>query len=375
MVNLRCLKLRMHGASLAAILFAAGWCPPTEQSPSADPGADPQPSPPPEVATLAHQETGLAPLRVANPDRPNDPRFGLLNPIPDRGPLPPIIEMMYGPTPDELAFRAQVREYRQQIRKIRHEHFGKIKVQAIRQDGIEKLREFTDPAAFIPMIDELRRENDDVRMAVLDHLRSQGDQGQASLAHVAIYDKDAAIRGAALARLSKPASGPVLQVLDGALRSTVHETANNAGTVAGAIDALETIPLLIFSQVTNDEVEEEGDLAWILIGTQTAFVSDLEPVVGDSSGAFAPIVSVITSGVILRVVDAVAIIYRTEIHNSLVAMTTDDWGQSTADLGWDPKVWWKWYNTEYLPFKNEQARLAALSAEPQPPPNQSNIDG
>ena len=76
----------------------------------------------------------------------------------------------------------------------------------------------------------------------------------------------------------------------------------------------------------------------------------------------------------MRVVDAVVVIYRTEIHRSLVAMTTDNWGRPTDYLGYDINAWWSWYNTQYVPYKNEQARLAKLAEHPgggepdRPPP-------
>ena len=141
--------------------------------------------------------------------------------------------------------------------------------------------------------------------------------------------------------------------------------ANNAGTVAGAVHALETIPLLIFAQSTADPMQQEGDLAWIAVATQTAFVAGIEPVVGSGSAAFRVIPGVVQEGVILRVVDAVVIFYRTEIHRSLVAMTTHDSGQSTAHLGYDMKAWWVWYNDEYVVFKNRQVREARLAGQRQ----------
>ena len=61
--------------------------------------------------------------------------------------------------------------------------------------------------------------------------------------------------------------------------------------------------------------------------------------------------------------DAVAINYRTAIHRSLVAMTTNDWGQSTEHLGYDMARWREWYNNEYVPLKREQARLAVLAGD------------
>ena len=292
-----------------------------------------------------------------------DPRYGILSPIPDRGGVPPIVDMLTRPSEGQLALRARSRQFTQQIRAIRHEYLGKIKVPPIRAEGLTQLREFTDPAAFMPLIRELTGEADDVRVGVLDHFATLGDDGQAALGWLAIYDHDPAIRHEALTRMVSPAGLPVLNVLDQALRQHRHEIANNAGFVAGALNALETIPLLIFAQATADPVDSQGDLAWIAIATQTAYVQRIEAVVGAGAGGFRPILGIVTEGVILRVVDAVAINYRTEIHRSLVAMTTNDWGQSTEYLGYDMGRWRAWYNEDYLPFKHEQARLAQLAAQ------------
>ncbi len=293
----------------------------------------------------------------------HDPRYGILSPIPDRGPVPPIVDMLTRPSEGQLAFRARSRQFTRQIRAIRHEYLGKVKVPPVRAQGLAELREFTDPAAFMPLIRELTGEADDVRLGLLDHFATLGDDGQAALAWVAIYDHDPAIRHEALTRMVSPAGPPVLNVLDQALRQHRHQIANNAGFVAGALNALETIPLLIFAQATADPVDSQGDLAWIAIATQTAYVQRIEAVVGDGAGGFRPILGIITEGVILRVVDAVAINYRTEIHRSLVAMTTNDWGQSTEHLGYDMGRWREWYNGDYLPLKREQARLARLAAQ------------
>ncbi len=303
---------------------------------------------------VAQSETGSA---------DHDPRYGILSPIPDRGGVPPIVDMLTRPSQGQLAFRARSRQFTQQIRAIRHEYLGKIKVAPIRAQGLAELREFTDPAAFMPLIRELTGEADDVRLGLLDHFATLGDDAQAALGWLAIYDHDPAIRHEALTRMVSPAGLPVLNVLDQALRHHRHEIANNAGFVAGALNALETIPLLIFAQATADPVDSQGDLAWIAIATQTAYVQRIEAVTGDAAGGFRPILGIITEGVILRVVDAVAINYRTEIHRSLVAMTTNEWGQSTEHLEYDMRRWREWYNNDYLPLKREQARLARLAAQ------------
>ncbi len=291
----------------------------------------------------------------------NDPRYGLLTPLPETGGVPPIVELLDGPTAAELTHRARAREYATQIRLIRRKYLGRKRVEAIRAVGIEQLREFTDPAAFRPLIEELAREDDDVRLAMLDHFAEQGDVGQAALAWVAIHDRDPAIRHEASRRMSTPVSGAVLALLDASLRSTKHSVANKAGMLAGTLGALETIPLLIFAQAASQTVSNSGDLAWIAIQTQTAYVQNLQPVVGSGAGAFEPVIATVSEGTILRVVDAVAIIYRTAVHNSLVSMTTEDLGQSTEYLAYNMPAWWEWYNTQYVPLKNDQARRAALA--------------
>ena len=250
--------------------------------------------------------------------------------------------------------------YAAQIRRIRREYLGRMRVAELRERGMDELRMLTDPAAFMPLIEELSGQKDDVRLAVLDHFAGQGDDGQAALAWVAIHDAGEAFRHEAQRRMVTPAPDPVLRVLDIALRSNRHDIANHAGTLAGSLRVLQAIPLLIFAQATVDPFDEAGDLAWIAVATQTAFVARLEPVVGSGAGAFRPIPGVVSEGAILRVVDAVVIFYRTEVHRSLVMMTTDDWGQSTAHLGYDMKQWWVWYNERYLPGKNAEIAVEAL---------------
>ncbi|MCH8824605.1 MAG: hypothetical protein IH984_13975 [Planctomycetes bacterium] len=283
--------------------------------------------------------------------------------LPAKGQIPPTPNKIGEPTEGKIAFSAMQRNYRIQIQTIRHKHFGKMRVAKIRQQGIDQIKEFTDPAAYEPLIKELVKEADDVRLALLDHFSEQGDYGQGALAWLAVYEKDPAIRNESMMRLVAPATGPVLSVLDQALRSRNDHIATNAGALAGALNALETIPLLIFAQAATSAADSKGDMAWMAIETQIVFTAGIEPVVGDGAAAFRPILGVISDGFVLRIVDAVAISYRTQIHISLVAMTTHDWGQSTEYLGYDMGKWREWYNTQYIPFKNEQALLAKLAED------------
>lgn len=245
--------------------------------------------------------------------------------------------------------------HRRALRQLKRDHFGEKKKPELRQAGIAKLSEMTDPRGFQSIHEELAKEADDVRLAMLEHFGSAGAPGQAALAWVAVHDRDAAIRHEATRRIETPVVNEVLAVLDGALRCRNHRIVNNAGLLAGNLTVLPAIPLLMMAQVAQDPVTEQGDLAWIAIGTQQSYVANLIPVTGDNSGAFQPVIGTIYEGVVMRVTDALAITYRSDVHNSLVAMTTMDWGQSTAGLGWDPARWARWYNEEYVPFKQAQS--------------------
>jgi hypothetical protein len=314
------------------------------------------------VTTALGQTSGAPDARADTEIDPlDDPRIGLLTPIPAQGAVPPIVGMLNGVPDHVLAQRAQTRAYAEQIRRIKREHLGTIRKPQIRAEGIRQLREFTDPAAFAPLIQELRNEKDDVRLAVLDHLAGQGQAGQAALAWMAIYEASPSLRYEAMGRMVSPPPGTVLQIVDGALRSGDHAVANAAGALAGALNIIESIPLLIFAQATATPTpQDQGDLAWIAVGTQITYVQNVEPVVGSGAGAFAPVMGVINEGTVMRVQDAVVIVYRTEIHHALVSMTSQLYGQSTAHLGYDLPKWWAWYNDRFLPHLAQQQAIAEL---------------
>lgn len=281
--------------------------------------------------------------------------------------VPPIVD--YEGRWSELEIVARAREYATQIRLIQRRHFGPVRLGKLRAEGLEELREFTDPAAFRPMWEILRQEKDDVRLGVLDHFASQDEEGQAALAWVAIHetgedDESLALKYEATKRLQGPASDPVLAELDWSLRSANHMIANNAASVAGVLDAVETIPLLIFGQAagsggsgSSGESGQTGDLAWIAIEHQTVYVRELIPIVNNGAVAFQPIPGIVTEGAVLRAVDAVVVIYRTIVHRVLVNMSTNDWGESTSHLGYDPGAWLAWYKNEYLPYKESQQSI------------------
>jgi hypothetical protein len=349
--NMRIAVLLMIASLLGATSGTVTASPPPSD---AQPPASTQPAP-----SKSDEDVGIDP----DQERPED---GLLTPISANGGLPRIYSKLYDLTDEQLRHRAVSRDYARQIRIIRHKHFGDMKAEHVRANGIAQLKEFNDPASFKPMIEELNSEKDDVKLAMLDHFATRGDEGQAALGWVAIFDNDPAIRNEALNRMISPVGEPVLYLLNGALRHKKHEVVNAAASLAGALNVTQAIPLLIFAQAVGGQADggQQGDLAWIAIQTQRAYVQGLVPVAGDGSGAFQPIVGIVSEGVVMRVMDAVVIEYRTPVHMSLVNLTSRDWGQPTANMGYNIQSWWDWYNNEYVPFKREQAREAALGQLP-----------
>jgi hypothetical protein len=309
--------------------------------------------------------TSLAPWTLAQPQ------------ITVESPAPEVI-VESQPDPDAAARAAQreailkQRELERRLNKLRATHFGSIRNTQIRQAGIVKLREHTDPSEYPTLVKVFRREQDDVRKALVDLLGEQrNDEADATLTWVAIFERDEAFRALAMERLRTrihPANDPegdarymasdrVKGVIAGAFKRGIEHELNAAATLAAELQLIEAIPALINAQVfqtptgTSAGIGNTGgvDHANIYIATQQAYVADLTPVVADSAVAFDPQIAVVTEGTVLRVSDAVVTTYRYEIHNALVRLTSRAWGQSTSGLGFDIPGWGKWYRDEFLP--------------------------
>jgi hypothetical protein len=238
---------------------------------------------------------------------------------------------------------------------------------ALREEGLRMLRTFTTPEGQWAIYHASRTADGPVKMQVLEHLASLGRQGQAGLTGIAIHDRDPAIRNEAAQRIDQPAPDEALAVLEGALRSPNHMVVNQAGLLAGQINAVKAIPLLIAAQFAQDPVQDQADLAWIAIGTQRSYVANLVPITGNSSAGFQPVIGQIYEGVVLAIDDAAAVAttYRPGVHQSLMAMATLDSGQSTAHLGWDLNAWVAWYNDVYLPLLAKRAEVEPPTRDPQ----------
>lgn len=285
--------------------------------------------------------------------------------------------------PDSPAGKAYAAEQRKrleierQLKKIRAKHFGTIKNVELRQAGIAKLRQFTDPQTYASLVEVTKGEADDVRTAVLDHLWDQKNEAaDTAIAWMGVFDRDAGFRERAIAKVRSrmmeagEAPRPVVRLVQGALRSDNEQAIVAAANMASGLSLYEAIPWLIAAQIqaptqTGAQLGSgapAGDLAYIVVGRQVAFVSDLTPVVSDSAVGFDPTLGVVTEGVVLRIGDAVVTTFRTEVHNALVDLSTRDWGRSTMGFGYDTNAWRSWYLNDYRPFV-EARRSGTLPQE------------
>jgi hypothetical protein len=279
-------------------------------------------------------------------------------------------------------------EKEKELRKLRLKHFGPIKKTEIRQEGILKLREYTDIATFPALVEIFQREGLDVRTAVMDIFAdSATPEGDTSLTWIGIFDDSPEVRAAAVTRLQKRIKdegrvpdGVRLATFEG-IRSGKESAMASAANLAVQLNMFEAIPWLIAGQVQGSGAgagagggggERNGALAWILVGTQTAYVSDLTPVVAPNAVAFDPTLSVITEGVILRVLDAAVISYNFDLYGALKDLAKAGMGKS-VDYGFDTLKWQDWYAREFKPHlaqklaEEQAARAAADAAKPVAP--------
>jgi hypothetical protein len=324
-----------------------------------------------------------APTPAPSP-APAPPPAPAPNPAPDTKPRP-AVPAISTDTPEDDSFitdadaRKRKAEMERELKRIRLKHFGSIRKVEIRQEGIARVRQYTDPLIFPALVKIFEKEKHDIRVAILDHLLDQNTpEADVTIAWIAAFDRDEVIRGEAIARLTQhvqPGTTPPVRIkymIVQGLKSSSPEKQLGAAQLAETLKFFEAIPWLITAQFggpgssSGTVAEPRGDLAYIVIGQQTAFVSDLTPIVGDSAVGFDPTLSTLTTGTILRIQDASVTTYITLIQPVLVRMTSEAWGQSTDGLGYDGREWWGWYRQEYLPFLS--AKLAAGEDEVQGEP-------
>lgn len=277
------------------------------------------------------------------------------------------------PDPTSPQSRAEAEANRKRIAlekeliKLRAAHFRGTHNVENRQLGLAKLRTYTDPGAYEPLLKIFAREEDDVYAALSSMFAEQNTpEADAALAWSAIMAGDDSLRRIASDHMRSrilTIGGPTPQmvaVMDLALQGDSEDRANVAAAFADEFGIIGLIPRLISAQVSGQTgggggiPDDDGDVAFIAIGRQVAFISDLTPVVSDSAVGFDPTVSVINEGTLIRVHDAAITIYRDMVHASLVNLSSRATGRSTRELGFDTEAWKRWYIEEFLPAQRQK---------------------
>lgn len=268
------------------------------------------------------------------------------------------------------AYAAQKRAQREkelELRRFRKQYFGQGVSDETRQVGMALIRERYDSPALYPLLLETFEHDDGVRVGLLDMFAdAASEEGDAALAWEAVFAEDGTIRDEARERLVARvgALGEVPQqvklVVGAGLQKTVDSEVVAAAGLAEMFKLYEMVPLMIAAQVgtggnQGGAREGTGNLGWIIVAQQQAFVSDLQPVVSDSAVGFDPTLSLVTEGVVLEVNDAVVITYRTEVFYSLTRMTSDALGTPTGAWGMDQDKWWAWYERDWKPWMADRA--------------------
>ncbi|MBX3366258.1 MAG: hypothetical protein KF912_02945 [Phycisphaeraceae bacterium] len=269
-------------------------------------------------------------------------------------------------------------EIERELSKLRATHFRSVRNVELRQVGISKLRAYTSSEAYPSLLKVFEREGEDVQRAIVEMLIEQGSpDADATLAWAAVMLNNASFRMHARDGLRERirldgVTQPILNVLDIALQSESDARASAAAEIANEFEIVGLIPRLIVAQFSGNpsgggrESDRRGDLAFIAIGRQVAFVSDLTPVVSDSAVGFDPTISVVNEGTVMAIRDASVTIYRTEIHRSLVGLSSRAWGKPTDGLGYDYEAWKRWYFDEFLPSQESNGKADAPTNDPQP---------
>ncbi len=184
---------------------------------------------------------------------------------------------------------------------------------------------------------------------------AETDDADVAICWAAVFDEDQRMRTWASGRLVERVgdgepSERIQRVLEHGLTCGKDDPAVASSILVRQFGLVKAIPYLIQAQAEPRRREvRSGAIAQIVVGTQQAFVANLTPVVANNAVGYQPTIGIVSSGVVLRVMDAAVWAYRTEVHSNLVGMTSDAWGRSTADLGYDQKAWYDWYEKEFKP--------------------------
>jgi hypothetical protein len=185
----------------------------------------------------------------------------------------------------------------------------------------------------------------DVRRALFAALAKEPTVGEPALVRFALAGSGN-VRQRALDALPEKLSPKAQAELAGFLASQREFEINQAASIASAHSAAALIPSLIDAQYEPPRAKR-GDEAWIAQGTSIHYVQNAIPVVGGSSTSFQPVIGTIFEGSLLRIMESMVEIYRTEVHESLAMIVEHETGKPAPPFGYDQARWMAWYRTEY----------------------------
>ena len=203
----------------------------------------------------------------------------------------------------------------------------------------------------------------EVRRALFAAMASEPTVGQVELVTFAVTADDP-VRQRAADALPDRLSDAALARLSQLLGSDRERHINRAASIASAHAAGSLIPALIQAQYAPPR-EKKGDEAWIVIGKQTRYVQNQIPIVGDASTSFQPVLGTIYEGSLLRIMESMVEIYRTEVHVSLAMVIEQTTGLPAPALGYDPERWMAWYRDDYPALAARHAEVLRRSEEEQ----------
>lgn len=256
-------------------------------------------------------------------------------------------------------------EAERNVRQIYAQFFKRSRSVISHERGWEELQRYANDDRIYRLLLELfERQPTAVRNQLSAFFAQHtGEHAQTMLAWVAIFEDrnephrmDAEARLAGLIGDGEPSYG-AQRVMSIGLKSGKDSAVNAAANLVRQYNLLRAVPLLAQAQAQPRGGAPEvrtGALAQIVVGTQQAFIADLTPVVATAAVAFQPTVGVVSSGTVLRVIDAVVYEYRTDVHQVLVDMTTAASGEATGHLGYDAAAWHDWYARVLEPELDKQ---------------------
>ncbi|MFM1805416.1 MAG: hypothetical protein RL136_2295 [Planctomycetota bacterium] len=214
----------------------------------------------------------------------------------------------------------------------------------------------------------------EVRRAIFRALAREPMYGQAVLVELAVTG-DEPVRHRACDALPEGLSPIALERIAGFLASDRELYINRAASIAGTHASAALIPALVSAQYAPPR-KPRGDEAWIAIGNTQRYVQNQIPIVGDASTSFQPVIGTIFEGSLLRIMESVVEIYRTEVHVSLTATVEELTGLPAPPLGYDRDRWLAWYASEFPALAERHAaeraaRRDETDAETTPPARDS----